>query len=367
MENQIELNGEFDDLLDGVDATETNDDGAPDDSVELPDNLDVTVEDDHSDDVNDSNDDDNTEEDDAITSFLKSYGIADGKTLTFENENGESESVDFSTLSESEKFDVLKQLATPNLSDDEITTINYLRQNNATLQDVVEYYSQKAVQDYIAKQGAPEVKYSVDDYSNDELYTAELKAKYPEMSDEEIVADLETAKENEAVFNKKVEAIRKQYKAIEDQEAADAKQKEQELYENFKNSVAGSLQDFNEVGPNFEDDEAVSVVVEDSEKDAIFEYLTKQDANGYTQIYKDINDPNKLVKIAWFIKYGEDAISNLTKYYTKIIADSRKTSTKKVTKEPAQVVQRKDDKKKEDNFKYHGIKSFDLKGYDDLL
>ena len=45
MENQIELNGEFDDLLDGGDVTETNDDGAPDNSVELPDNLDDNVED----------------------------------------------------------------------------------------------------------------------------------------------------------------------------------------------------------------------------------------------------------------------------------------------------------------------------------
>ena len=45
-------------------------------------------------------------------------------------------------------------ISSPNLSEDEIATINYLRQNNATIQDVVEYYSQKAVKDYIEKMDA---------------------------------------------------------------------------------------------------------------------------------------------------------------------------------------------------------------------
>ena len=52
-----------------------------------------------------------------------------------------------------EQLNILNELAKPDLSDDEVKTIEYLRNNNATIQDVIEYYSQKAVQDYINQNG----------------------------------------------------------------------------------------------------------------------------------------------------------------------------------------------------------------------
>ena len=369
MENQVDLDMNIDDLL--GDAT---DDNVVTDDIPQDDN---TVDDHTNDDVNDYIDpvepDDNTDDADDVAdddvdymeSYLKSFGIEDGKTIKFENDNGEIDEVDFNSLSNKEKFQILKEMSTPDLRDHEIETINYLRRNNATLQDVVEYYQNKAIQEYISKNGAPEKAYSVDDYNDDELYMADAKAKYPDMSDEELASDLEVAKENEAVFKKKVEAIRKQYKAIEDNEAAEAEKAERDRYETYKNSIQSTLDNFNEISLDYTNDKADSLTVEDSEKEKIYEYIVKQDANGYTQLYKDLNDPEKLVKFAWFINYGDESISSITKYYQKLLTEARKE--KRTPSKPVTTRVPKADKKNEDDFSRLGHHSFEISGFDHLL
>ena len=57
------------------------------------------------------------------------------------------------------------------------------------------------------------------------------------------------------------------------------------------------------------------MTIEASEKNKIFEYITKQDSNGMTQLVKDLNDVNKIVSIAWWLNYGQESISNITKSY----------------------------------------------------
>lgn len=367
MQNQVELDGlDVSNLLDDIDNGNNQTD---DQTVEVVTPLDVV--DNNQDDVVDPNDPDNTVEDDVdddvdyMETFLKSFGIEDGKTLKFENEDGTTEDVDFSSLSNKEKVEILKDLTTPNLQEHEIETINYLRRNNATLQDVVEYYQQKAIQEYKEQNGAQEIHYSVDDYNDDEMYLADAKAKYPDMSDEELLSDLEAAKENEALFTKKVEAIRKQYKAIEDKEKADAEQAEKDRVENFKNSIQSTLDNFNEISLDYTDAKADSLTIEASEKNKIFDYITKQDANGLTQLVKDLNDVDKIISFAWWTNYGQESISSITKYYQKIIADARKE--KKEVQKPTTTRVPKQDKKTVDPFKFQNYNSVELEGLDHLL
>ena len=367
MQNQVELDGlDVSNLLDDIDNGNNQTD---DQTVEVVPPSDVV--DDNQDDVVDPNDPDNTVEDDVdddvdyMETFLKSFGIEDGKTLKFENEDGTTEDVDFSSLSNKEKVEILKDLTTPNLQEHEIETINYLRRNNATLQDVVEYYQQKAIQEYKEQNGAQETHYSVDDYNDDEMYLADAKAKYPDMSDEELLSDLEAAKENEALFTKKVEAIRKQYKAIEDKEKADAEQAEKDRVENFKNSIQSTLDNFNEISLDYTDAKADSLTIEASEKNKIFDYITKQDANGLTQLVKDLNDVDKIISFAWWTNYGQESISSITKYYQKIIADARKE--KKEVQKPTTTRVPKQDKKTVDPFKFQNYNSVELEGLDHLL
>ena len=279
MQNQVELEGlDISDLLGDTGNNQIpNDDQTvevtpPANIVDDPNNVIDPNEPDLVDDDNDNNDgiDDDA---DYMETFLKSFGIEDGKTIKFENEDGTTEDVDFSSLSNKEKVEILKDLTTPQLLDHEIETINYLRRNNATLQDVVEYYQQKAIQEYKDQNGAPEKHYSVDDYNDDEMYLADAKAKYPDMSDDELLSDLEAAKENEALFTKKVEAIRKQYKAIEDKEKADAEQAEKDRVENFKNSIQSTLDNFIEISLDYTDAKADSLTIEASEKNKIFDII----------------------------------------------------------------------------------------------
>lgn len=361
MQNQIELDLNIDDLMDDNPTDETIDQ-----TVEVDPPADITedvvdpVEPDE-----EPTEDDIDDDADYMETFLKSFGIEDGKTLKFENEDGTTEDVDFNSLSNKEKLEILKDLTTPQLQEHEIETINYLRRNNATMQDVVEYYQQKAIQEYIEKNGAPEKVYSVDEYKDDELYMADAKAKYPDMTDEELLADLEAAKENEALFNKKVEAIRKQYKAIEDKEKADAEQAERDRVENFKNSIQSTLDNFNEISLDYTDAKADSLTIEASEKNKILEYITKQDANGMTQLYKDLNDAEKLISFAWWTNYGQESISSITKYFQKQLAEARKE--KKEAQKPVTTRVPKTDKKSVDNIKFQGYRSFEVEGLDHLL
>ena len=128
---------------------------------------------------------------DAFSSFLKSRGIRDGKTIIYENEEtGETEEVDFGTLSKDEQLSILESLTDPGLSEDEIETINLLRKTNSSFQDIITYYQQQAIDEYKAKNSSQET-YTIDSYSDEELYLADQKAKFPEMTEEELIGKLE--------------------------------------------------------------------------------------------------------------------------------------------------------------------------------
>lgn len=183
MPNHYEFNS---DSLEGLLTDEDNSVSSPEDSgpvvadtvggenlIDQPNNDSDQVESKESDQEKNIETNNNS---DFLTSFLSEYGLKDGK-VTYENDDGTTEEVDFDSLDSEEKINILKELTSPNLSKDEIEVINYLRANNATIQDVITYYSQKAVEDYIKENGPIEKQYSVDEYSDDELYIADLKSK----------------------------------------------------------------------------------------------------------------------------------------------------------------------------------------------
>ena len=186
---KFEINSEdFDNLLENNNSESSTTSNQSDNEtsyVNIPDNSTEEIPDD----INN---------DDFINVFLNQYGLKNGM-ITYENEDGTTEEVSFNSLDNNEKLNILKELASPNLTEDEINTINYLRSNNATIQDVIDYYSNKAVQDYINQNGEISKKYKVDDYTDDEIYIADLKSKY-NMTEEDIKAELELAKENESLF-----------------------------------------------------------------------------------------------------------------------------------------------------------------------
>jgi hypothetical protein len=239
-------------------------------------------------------------EDDLVTTYLKSYGISDPTKIQFENDEGGIDEVDFSTLPKEEQLTMLQELASSNYTDYERQVINYLRVNNTDLQGVINYFQNKAIEEYLAQNPdkAPQKTYTIDDYSDDELYIADLAAKFQNLTEDELNNKLETAKMNEEVFKKEVDELRQFYKAEEDRQAEEAKNREQQQYEALQNSLLDAANKFNEIVLDLDDPQSDALELEDSDKQMMLDYLLTPDKDGQSQFDKDLSDPAALIELA---------------------------------------------------------------------
>ena len=257
MDNFNNIGSDFDDLFDDSSAVTVDNpvDENQDKAFELPDDMDNygVVDEPSDDDSEPSNDPEpqETEEPelDVWHQYLKDLGVSDSKAIQFENEDGEIETVDFDTLDRDTQLTMLKELTNPGLSEHEIEVVNYLRRNNASFDDVINYFAEQRLQEYLTE-NPDQVKqkvYSVDEYTNDELYLADLKNKYPDFSEEELIAELDAAKLNEELFNKKSDIIRQQYKEFEDRQKQEAEAAEQQRYEDLQQNIVNAVLNFKEI------------------------------------------------------------------------------------------------------------------------
>lgn len=285
------------------------------------------------DDTPDSSEDENNESHDSgdfLHNFLKEKGIEDPSKLQWEDENGEITDVDFDSLSDEDKLNVLNSLSDPGLSQHEIDVVNYLRQNGVTFNQVIDYFSKKAVDDYIAQNpdSVPTKTYTIDDYTDEELYLADLKSKYPDFTDEELTSKLNSAKSNEELFKKEVNALRIEYKKEEDAQVEAQKQKEQQDYDNLVNNLQNILGNFNEVVLDSTDPESDVLEIEDSDKEQVLAYLLNQDTDGKSQLVKDLENPTTLIELAWLRTQGRALIDNSTRYWKDLLKQERKEKAK---------------------------------------
>jgi hypothetical protein len=122
----------------------------------------------------------------------------------------------------------------------------------------------------------------VDDYTDEELYVLDLKARLGDtMTDDEILTTLQKELEAPEIFKKKVDALRKEYKALEEQEVAlrekqntDAKEAQHNEYKTSITELVNSVED---VG---------GVILEDPDKVEMIQFLVERDVNGQTAFDK---------------------------------------------------------------------------------
>ena len=240
------------------------------------------------------------EEDDLITSYLKSHGISDPAKIQFENDEGGIDEVDFKTLSKDEQLTMLQELSTSQYTDYEKQVIDYLRKNNTDLQGVIDYYQKKAIEDYLAQNpnAVPQKTYSIDDYSDDELYMADLAARFQDLTEDELNEMLESAKVNEELFKKEVDSLRQFYKAEEDRQAEQAKLDEQQQYLALQNTLLDAASKFNEIVLDVDDPQSDSLEIEESDKQMMLDYLLAPDKDGQSRFDKDLSDPAALIELA---------------------------------------------------------------------
>ena len=252
---------------------------------------------------------------DYLTQLLKSRGV-DRERVRIENEDGEIEEWKFDDLDDETKFGILSQ-SNDMLSDDEITAVNFLRQNRMNLQDFVEYQRQQAIKEYLEQNSTPQ--YTVDQVSDDDLFRFELQDQMPDLTDEEIEDQLNRAKENETFFQKKVAALRKEYKELEDNQIkANEEQVAAEKEAQF-NQLAQSL-----VSVARDTEEMNGMLLDDQDKEDVLSFLLDRDANGQSEFYKLFSDPKALFKMAWTMLKGDQAHETYTQYFTNEIAKARR-------------------------------------------
>ena len=270
-------------------------------------------------------------EDDLITSYLKSKGIVDPKKIQFENEEGGIDEVDFNTLPKEEQLMMLQELATSDYTDYEKDVINYLRVNNTDLQGVIEYFQNKAIEEYLAQNPdqAPKQSFKIDDYSDDELYISDLAAKFPDFTKEELNAKLEVAKANEELFKKEIDSLREFYKKEEERQAEEAIQSEQQQYEDLQNTLLDSIGKFNEIILDTDDPHSDALEIEESDKQMMLDYLLTPDKDGQSKFDKDLSDPQALIELAWLRTHGRDTITGISQYWKAQLAETRKELAKK--------------------------------------
>lgn len=306
------------------DLLELNDLGGSSDS-------DDNHDDEHLDD--DKNDDDSTKEDvDFLSAYLKSRGIEDASKIQMQNDNGDIEEVDFNSLSNEEKLNILQSISDPGYTEYERGVINYLRRNNATLDDVAAYYKQQGVEEYLAEH--PEDRhqriYDIDDYTDDEIYLADLKNKYPDFTDEELMSKLDSAKLDTDLFNKEVAAIRQNQKEIEDEQIRQQEEMEAQSYQQLQSNLQQAMSDFVqiELDPDDKEADALALNITDEDRNIMMRYLLERDKNGKSQLVRDLEDPQALIELAYYRTRERDNLTGLTRYWKNELANERKEKAK---------------------------------------
>lgn len=279
--------------------------------------------------ITQENEENNKNEEDSISAFLKTKGINDLNKIKFENEEtGEVEEVSWNDLSKEEQLNILQTSnVDPDraLDDSEIDLINDIRSNGMSVDEYKEMIKQQAISEIQNQEIIP--KYEIDQIPDDELYILDLQQKLgDEVTDEELIKALETEKQNPEFFAKKIKGLRQEYKNLEDQQrnlqAEEEKRVYEEQYAQFQQNILEEIRSLNKIGN-------LDISMELDDMNDIANLILSQDAAGINYLAKELNDPAKLVKVAWFLSKGEQAFNDISDYMAQQIKEISRAQYKK--------------------------------------
>ena len=270
------------------------------------------------------------EEKDIVKELLKLQGIEDPSSINFENEDGSIEKLNWSDLTLEEQLNILNtkdykpvENINPEFGDDFLSLAQELQDNNMSVDDFVNYIKNQGAQEY---QTSLQPNYEVDNISDDELFKIDLKNRIPDITIEQLEGALEQAKTNEELYQKQVNGIRDEYKQFEDEQNAQneaiSAEEQQQRYNEFANTIAQSIDSLESIN-------GIDVELEDEDKMELANFILGQDTAGVSNLGKALNDPETLVKVAWFALKGADAIDSITEYFKNEITKVRESSYQK--------------------------------------
>lgn len=274
-----------------------------------------------------------TDDEDLITSILKSRNI-DPEAVNIEDESGNINTVKFSDLSRTEQLDILnaQDIQDSNedneydLDDDEIDLINAIRNANLSPKEYLNNYREQILREAYQQDASN----TVDSLTDDELFLADLRSKIPDITDDEATQALEIEKTNEDLFNKKMNAMRENYKQLEaqqlEQSQNEAKQQEAEKYAEFENQIVNAIQD---ASNGIDLGNSMSLAWTTDDMNEIASFILDEDATGQRYLAKALSNPQTLVEMAWFALKGKEALSQISDYYKAQITEASKTNYNK--------------------------------------
>lgn len=267
-------------------------------------------------------------EEDFMTSLLKSRGIEDRSKIKFESEEGTVEEVDWDSLSNEDKLNILNS-STGNLEtaldESEIQLINTIRESGLTTSEYIQQIEKDGVNRYVQNVQNEQYEYTVDQYTDEELFIADFMGRM-NVTEEEAQEALERAKSNQTLFEKQIGAIRNEYKTIEEENLRQAQieqeQQAQEQYDQFTQSVVEQINDLKEFS-------GYDLNLEQDDMQMLYDFITGFDGAGNNHFAKALSDPKTLVQTAWLALNGKQMIDDITDYFQKEITKVRKESYEK--------------------------------------
>jgi hypothetical protein len=268
-----------------------------------------------------------TDEDskDYVSRLLESRGI-DRQRIQMVDEEGNVTEVRFDDLTDQDKFDILNYQEAPILPEDhEIDMINYLRQNNMSLQDFAEWQRQEAIKEYLSNQQQTS---ETDGYTDEEVIAYDFIRRFgEEMSDEEIDTEIERLKSDPEAFQKRVTLLRNSFKSEEEaQLRLYQDQEERRIKENeeiFTNTYYSALSNI---------DSIQNTELDDSDREELLHFVLDKDQANRTGLSKAMDNPENVLKMAWYLLHGEERVDAMIDYFQKEITKRSKSGPRAVSK-----------------------------------
>ena len=245
-------------------------------------------------------------EDDLTSEVLRLKGIADPNKIKFEDETGAIIERSWDNLTRAEQLNILASQEEQDLGlyDDEIELLNAIRNSGMSVNDYL-----NAIQ---TPQEAPVQSYKIDELTDEDVYALDLLEKVgaDNITDEELEQAINNAKQNEALFKKTVEGLRKEYIRLQqDEEAQLANEqaaKQEAAYRQFATSITNEIRGLNSFAG-----QELELSDEDSEELAAF--MLELDESGTSAFGRALQDPNLFTKAAFWLLNEEQIIEELSK------------------------------------------------------
>lgn len=243
-------------------------------------------------------------DEDLTTEVLRLKGITDPGKIKFEDETGAIVERAWDSLSREEQINILidQEVEQQDFDDSELQLINTIRESGMTPDEYIQS---------LLPETEPTKRYKVDDLSDDEVYALDLLHKVgSDISDEEINQALELAKQNEGLFKKTVEGLRKEYIRLqEDEEAQIANEKaarEEAAYNRFADSIKGQIKELDSFAGQ-------PLQLSDDDIEDLSSFMLEIDDQGLSAFGRAMNDPALFTKAAFWILNEDKIVEELNK------------------------------------------------------